>query len=233
MTLRLLGFSASAGAAYIIESLTKVINFAFGFVPGTIGVYETGNGIILATLGYTTAIGLALAIVRKAAIIFWTVIGMLVLTVARRAECLGESAASQSASAKTCRQPRTFKHRASSRAHRGQHRGNRAGCLAGRVHCRSGARSFCASAAGAKRRSAPRFSCARPAHSDSAARNRSRSPSLMPTNWRVEGVRTAVPIGQSLDRSDSGFGSRLIEGIPFDQYAALNGLTDSRRTRAG
>ena len=35
----------------------------------------------------------------------------------------------------------------------------------------------------------------------------------------------AVPIGQNLDKSDSGFGSRLIEGIPFEQYAALNGLT--------
>src|SRR6185503_15311285 len=80
ITLRLLGFSASVGAAYIIESLTKVINFAFGFVPGTIGVYETGNGIILRTLGYTTAIGVALAIVRKAAIIFWTVIGVFIIT---------------------------------------------------------------------------------------------------------------------------------------------------------
>src|SRR5205814_2258634 len=42
---------------------------------------------------------------------------------------------------------------------------------------------------------------------------------------KVEGVRLAVPIGQHLDKSDSQFGSRLIEGIPFDQYAALNGLT--------
>jgi len=41
----------------------------------------------------------------------------------------------------------------------------------------------------------------------------------------IEGVRAAVPIGQSLDRSDSGLGSRLVEGIPFDRYAALNGLT--------
>jgi putative ABC transport system permease protein len=38
-------------------------------------------------------------------------------------------------------------------------------------------------------------------------------------------VRAAVPIGQTLDKSDSGFGSRLIEGIPFNQYAALNNLT--------
>src|SRR5256885_2651901 len=42
-TLKMLGVVPSMGAAYIIESLTKVINFAFGFVPGTIGVYETGN----------------------------------------------------------------------------------------------------------------------------------------------------------------------------------------------
>src|SRR5262249_56125045 len=80
VTLQMLVFVARIGAAYIIESLTKVINFAFGFVPGTIGVYETGNGIILRTLGYTTAIGVALAIVRKAAIIFWTVIGLLIIT---------------------------------------------------------------------------------------------------------------------------------------------------------
>src|SRR2546430_1407522 len=79
VTLRLLGFVPQVTAAYIIESLTKVINFAFGFVPGTIGVYETGNGIILRTLGYTTAIGVALAIVRKAAIIFWTLIGLLII----------------------------------------------------------------------------------------------------------------------------------------------------------
>src|SRR5256885_3581677 len=79
ITLRMLGFVPRLSAAYIIESLTKVINFAFAFVPGTIGVYETGNGIILRTLGYTTAIGVALAIVRKAAIIFWTLIGLLII----------------------------------------------------------------------------------------------------------------------------------------------------------
>jgi putative ABC transport system permease protein len=42
---------------------------------------------------------------------------------------------------------------------------------------------------------------------------------------RIPGVRLAVPIGQHLDKSDSGFGTRLIEGIPYEQYAALNNLT--------
>src|SRR2546429_9939056 len=79
ITLKMLGFPPQVTAAYIIESLTKVINFAFGFVPGTIGVYETGNGIILRTLGYTAAIGVALGIVRKASIVFWTIIGLFII----------------------------------------------------------------------------------------------------------------------------------------------------------
>jgi uncharacterized membrane protein YbhN (UPF0104 family) len=79
IALRLLGYAASLNTSYIIESLTKIINFAFSFVPGTIGVYEGGNGIILRTLGYTTAIGVTLALVRRGAILFWTFIGLLIL----------------------------------------------------------------------------------------------------------------------------------------------------------
>jgi hypothetical protein len=41
---------------------------------------------------------------------------------------------------------------------------------------------------------------------------------------QISACGMAVPIGQSLDRSDSGFGSRLVEGIP-DDYASLTGLT--------
>ncbi|HSP62297.1 MAG TPA: lysylphosphatidylglycerol synthase domain-containing protein, partial [Pyrinomonadaceae bacterium] len=80
ITLKLLGFVPHFGAAYIIESLTKVINFAFAFVPGTIGVYEGGTEIILKSLGFAVAAGVALAIVRKAAIVFWTVIGLFIIT---------------------------------------------------------------------------------------------------------------------------------------------------------
>ena len=77
----MLGFQPQVAQAYIIESLTKVINFAFAFVPGTIGVYEGGTEVILQKgLGFTPAAGLALALVRKAAIVVWTSIGLLVLT---------------------------------------------------------------------------------------------------------------------------------------------------------
>ena len=225
MTLRLLGFSASAGAAYIIESLTKVINFAFGFVPGTIGVYETGNGIILATLGYTTAIGLALAIVRKAAIIFWTVIGMLVLTsravpnawagLLHRSPRLRKLADSLVLSNIAHRPARTAVSIAGialgvllvvftvGLAHGVlRERGRREAKIGAEILLRpagtiglSGAQSFTIPVA----------------HADELE--------------AIEGVRVAVPIGQSLDRSETGFGSRLIDGIPFGEYAALSGLT--------
>jgi putative ABC transport system permease protein len=38
----------------------------------------------------------------------------------------------------------------------------------------------------------------------------------------IPGVRAAVPIGQTLDKSDGGFGMRFLDGIPFDEYAALS-----------
>jgi putative ABC transport system permease protein len=41
----------------------------------------------------------------------------------------------------------------------------------------------------------------------------------------IPGVRAATAIGQALDRSDGGFGSRLIDGIEFDQYAKVTGIS--------
>lgn len=79
LALKFLGYDATASTSLIIESLTKVINVAFSFVPGTIGVYEGGNGIILKMLGYTTAVGVSLALVRRGAILFSTTVGLIVL----------------------------------------------------------------------------------------------------------------------------------------------------------
>jgi hypothetical protein len=95
LALKLLGYSATFTQAYIIESLTKVINAAFSFVPGVVGVYEGGNGIILKALGFTTAIGVALALVRRGAILFWAAFGFAILlwrTVDRGAKTLSKPA---------------------------------------------------------------------------------------------------------------------------------------------
>ncbi len=79
LALRLLGFDALWSTAFIIESLTKVINVIFSFVPGTIGVYEGGNSVILLSLGYTAVVGVALALVRRVAIMFSLFVGLVIL----------------------------------------------------------------------------------------------------------------------------------------------------------
>ena len=91
--LKFLGNQSTVTNAFIIESLTKVINAAFSFIPGTIGVYEGGNGLILKTLGYTTMVGVALALVRRGAILVATSIGLTILilrTAARGAKHLAK-----------------------------------------------------------------------------------------------------------------------------------------------
>lgn len=62
--------------AFILESVNRVINVVFKFVPLRTGIDEAGTGMLAKVLGFTTAIGVTLAIVRKARDIFWTAIGV-------------------------------------------------------------------------------------------------------------------------------------------------------------
>src|SRR5206468_4726723 len=223
--LRMFGFDPRVGAAYIIESLTKVINFAFAFVPGTIGVYETGNGIILRTLGYTTAIGVALAIVRKAAIVFWTVIGLFVIA--------GRTVPNAWANVLD-RSPRLQKTMDNLVLSNIAHRPARtavsiAGIALGvlLVVFTVGLAHGLLRERGRREANIGAEILLRPAGTIGLSGSQ---PFTVPVAHaaelaRIDGVRRAVPIGQNLDKSDSGFGSRLIEGIPFDEYAALTGLT--------
>jgi putative ABC transport system permease protein len=51
----------------------------------------------------------------------------------------------------------------------------------------------------------------------------------------IPGVRAATPVGQTLDKSDSGFGQRLIDGIRYDEYATLTRITirEGRKLESG
>ena len=62
--------------AFILESVNRVINIVFKFIPFRLGVDEAGTGMLAKVLGFTPAIGAALAIVRKARDMFWTAIGV-------------------------------------------------------------------------------------------------------------------------------------------------------------
>jgi len=65
--------------AFILESVNRIINVAFKFVPLRTGVDEAGTGMLSKVLGFTTAIGVTLAIVRKGRDIFWATIGVALL----------------------------------------------------------------------------------------------------------------------------------------------------------
>ncbi len=225
VALRLLGFTPHLAQAYIIESLTKVINFVFAFVPGTIGVYEGGTEVILQSLGFVAATGVALALVRKAGTIVWTTVGLLILTwrtlpnawgrLLDRSPHLTRLMDSLVLSNIAHRPART----AVSILGTGvgvllivftvglahgvlRERGRRESNIGAEIMVRaSGSLSFSGG-----------------------------SPFVLPvTRAReiatIEGVRAVSPIGQTLDRSDTGFGSRLIDGIEFDDYAKLTGIS--------
>jgi len=89
--------------AFILESVNRVITMAFKFIPLRMGVDEAGTGKISKVLQFTEAVGVTLAIVRKARDVFWAAVGVALLvhrglslrTVARDAEAaLAEQAAS-------------------------------------------------------------------------------------------------------------------------------------------
>ncbi|CAN5801169.1 hypothetical protein BH20ACI3_BH20ACI3_06940 [soil metagenome] len=224
VTLSMLGYDAWVAQAYVIESLTKVINFAFAFVPGTIGVYEGGTEVILRALGFAAATGVALALVRKAGIVFWTTIGLLVLTwraapnawarVIDRSPYLRKLMDSLVLSNIAHRPARTAVSILGTAlgvllivftvglAHGVLHeRGKRESNIGAEIMVRgSGSLGFGGS-----------------------------SPFGLPVSRaaeisKIEGVRAATPLGQALDRSDRGFGTRLVDGIDFDDYSRLTDL---------
>jgi len=78
--LRALGAEIDFSVAFLITSLTLIINSLFFFMPSNIGVLEGGQVFLLITLGLNPALGLSLGIVKRMRKIFWIFIGWLFLT---------------------------------------------------------------------------------------------------------------------------------------------------------
>ncbi|HEX6715555.1 MAG TPA: lysylphosphatidylglycerol synthase domain-containing protein [Pyrinomonadaceae bacterium] len=236
LALKMLGFRPQWAQAYIIESLTKVINFVFAFVPGTIGVYEGGTEVILQKgLGFTPAAGLALALVRKAAIVCWTSIGLLVLTwrtlpnawrrILDRSPRLQRLMDSLVLSNIAHRPARTAVSILGTGvgvlliiftvglAHGVLHeRGRRESNIGAELMIRA---SGSISLGGGSQFKLPASHAAELA--------------------TIPGVRAATALGQTFDKSDSGFGQRLLDGIEYDEYANLAHITirEGRKLQSG
>ena len=72
-------FGELALAAFVLESVNRVINVIFKFVPMRVGIDEAGTGLFAKVLRFGTTAGVTLAIIRKARVIVWTAIGVAVL----------------------------------------------------------------------------------------------------------------------------------------------------------
>jgi putative ABC transport system permease protein len=236
VALKLLGFDPKVSQAYIIESLTKVINFVFAFVPGTIGVYEGGTEVILQKgLGFTPAAGLALALVRKAAIVTWTSVGLLVLT-SRTLPNAWRRLLNRSPRLQRLMDSLVFSNIAHRPARTGVSiLGTAVGVLliiftVGLAHGVLRERGKRESNIGAE--IMIRASGSLGVGGGTPFKLQASHATEIAT---IPGVRAATPIGQTLDRSDSGFGSRLIDGIEYDEYANLAGITirEGRKLMSG
>jgi hypothetical protein len=65
--------------AFILESVNRIINVTFKFIPLRAGVDEGGTGQVSKVLGFARDVGVTLAIVRKGRDIFWSAIGLLLI----------------------------------------------------------------------------------------------------------------------------------------------------------
>ena len=61
--------------AFILETANRLTNVVFKFVPMRLGVDEAGSALLTTVLGYTSATGATLALVRKVRMLFWTAVG--------------------------------------------------------------------------------------------------------------------------------------------------------------
>ncbi|HVB32868.1 MAG TPA: lysylphosphatidylglycerol synthase transmembrane domain-containing protein [Patescibacteria group bacterium] len=75
----LLGLGASYRAAIVVEGFTKLVGIGGLVVPGDVGLYQGGTGLIFRAMGYTLAAGVATGIIRQLRSILWAGIGFLAL----------------------------------------------------------------------------------------------------------------------------------------------------------
>jgi len=66
-------------AAFLLESISRVITIVFKLIPFLVGVDEAGAKFVTETLALGAGIGVTLAIIRKGRILFWTAIGLILI----------------------------------------------------------------------------------------------------------------------------------------------------------
>jgi uncharacterized membrane protein YbhN (UPF0104 family) len=73
------GFPLSMREAIAIEALASVVKAMAFFIPGSLGVQDGGNVLLLALFGYPSSFGLTFSLVRRMRELLWISLGLLVL----------------------------------------------------------------------------------------------------------------------------------------------------------
>lgn len=67
-------------AAFMVETVNRVVNLFFAFVPLRVGVDEGGAALVLETVGFSAVEGVSLAIIRKIRTLFWVALGLVMVS---------------------------------------------------------------------------------------------------------------------------------------------------------
>jgi len=66
--------------SFLLESVSRTITIVFKFVPFMIGVDEAGSHFVANTVALGVGVGVTLAVIRKGRMLFWALIGLLIMT---------------------------------------------------------------------------------------------------------------------------------------------------------
>jgi hypothetical protein len=77
LILKVTAAHASFSAAYLVESASRAVQFAFSFIPLGLGIQEGAAAATLQAVGYAASAGVSLAIIRKIRTVLWIGVGLL------------------------------------------------------------------------------------------------------------------------------------------------------------
>ena len=76
---RLTGELPSLTIAFLLESVSRLVTVIFKLVPFVIGVDEAGAQFVGEAVGLAAGVGVTMAVIRKARILVWTLLGLLLM----------------------------------------------------------------------------------------------------------------------------------------------------------
>jgi hypothetical protein len=65
--------------AIVLDTVQRMINVIFRVVPLKIGVDEAASGLMSNALGYGSALGVTMGVIRKIRVLFWSLVGLILL----------------------------------------------------------------------------------------------------------------------------------------------------------